>query len=109
MLLRSQLSGFSQTVFLFKVYQVLERYGEMGLAQAAVYDVQPLKLELKIYTHIYVYIIYKLFIYWGNEFAYHFKEKSQITIGNLVLNPMSDFQYVFCTGMLLSKARSPRR
>lgn len=74
------MSGFSQTVFPFKVYQVLERYGEMGLAQAAVYDAQPLKLGLRIYTHIYVYIIYKLFIYWRNEFAYHFKEKSQATI-----------------------------
>lgn len=54
MLLRSQLSGFSQTVFPFKVYQVLERYGEIGLAQAAVYDDQPLKLGLKedIYTYI---------------------------------------------------------
>lgn len=60
MLLRGQLSGFSHTVFPFKVYQVLVRYGEVESAKAAVY-VQPLKLGY----------------YWENKFAYHFKGKKK--------------------------------
>lgn len=84
MLFGGQLSGFSQTVFPFKVYQVLVRYGEVGLAQAAVY-VQLLKLRLCL----------SIYIFWENKFAYHFKEeKSQVAIWNLVLISMSDFQFV---------------
>lgn len=76
MLLRGQLSGFSQTVFPFKVYQVLVGYGEVELAKAAVY-VLPLKLGY----------------YWENKFAYQFKEKKkrQVSIWNPVLIAMSNF------------------
>lgn len=56
MLLRGQLSGFSQTVlFPFRVHHVLERFGEVGLARAAVYDAQPLKLGWDIYIFIDFY------------------------------------------------------
>lgn len=73
MLLRGQLSGFSQTVFPFKVYQVLVGYGEVELAEAAVY-VQPLKLGY----------------YWENKFAYRFKEKKKKET-NIHLKPSFDY------------------